>query len=106
MKDVFLNIAGGMRLEDPAMDLAVVSAILSSNSEIAIPKLTCFAGEVGLSGEIRPVTRVDQRIQEAAKLGLEEIYVSKFNKKIETLAKGIKIVQVGKVEELFEKVFG
>jgi len=106
MKDVFLNIAGGIRLEDPAMDLAVISAILSSNSEIAIPKLTCFAGEVGLSGEIRPVSRIDQRIQEATKLGFEEIYVSKFNKGLQELSKNIRVTQVGKVEELFSKVFG
>jgi DNA repair protein RadA/Sms len=106
MKDVFLNIAGGMRLEDPAMDLAVVAAILSSNSEITIPKLTCFAGEVGLSGEIRPVTRVDQRIQEATKLGFEEIYVSKYNKGLEGLSKSIRVIQVGKVGELFANIFG
>lgn len=106
MKDVFLNIAGGIRLEDPAMDLAVVSAILSSNSEIAIPKLTCFAGEVGLSGEIRPVTRIDQRINEATKLGFVEIYVSSYNKGLQELAKNIKVTQVGKVEELFERIFG
>lgn len=106
MKDVFLNIAGGMRLEDPAMDLAVISAILSSNAEIVIPKLTCFAGEVGLSGEIRPVSRIDSRIQEATKLGFEEIYVSKFNKGLQQLSKNIRIVQVGKVEELFRNLFG
>jgi DNA repair protein RadA/Sms len=106
MKDVFLNIAGGMRLEDPAMDLAVISAILSSNAEIVIPKLTCFAGEVGLSGEIRPVSRIDSRIQEATKLGFEEIYVSKFNKGLQQLSKNIKIVPVGKVEELFSNLFG
>ncbi len=106
MKDVFLNIAGGMRLEDPAMDLAVIAAILSSNNEIVIPKLTCFAGEVGLSGEIRPVSRVDSRIQEATKLGFEEIYVSKFNKGLQPLSKNIRIVQVGKVEELFSNLFG
>jgi DNA repair protein RadA/Sms len=106
MKDVFLNMAGGMRLEDPAMDLAVISAILSSNSEIAIPKLTCFAGEVGLSGEIRPVTRIDQRINEATKLGFKEIYVSSYNKGLKELSSNIKVIQVGKVEELFEKIFG
>ncbi len=106
MKDVFLNIAGGMRLEDPAMDLAVISAILSSNSEIVIPKLACFAGEVGLSGEIRPVSRVDSRIQEAMKLGFEEVYVSKFNKGLDKLSRGIKIIQVGKVEDLFSRLFG
>ncbi|MEZ4800816.1 MAG: DNA repair protein RadA [Flavobacteriales bacterium] len=106
MKDVFLNIAGGMRLEDPAMDLAVITAILSSSEDIAVPRHVCFAGEVGLSGEIRPVTRVDQRINEAAKLGFEEIYVSKYNKGIESNSKGIKIIQVGKVEELFSALFG
>lgn len=106
MKDVFLNIAGGMRLEDPAMDLAVITAILSSSEDIAVPRHVCFAGEVGLSGEIRPVTRIDQRINEAAKLGFEEIYVSKYNKGIESAAKGIKIIQVGKVEELFSALFG
>ncbi len=106
MKDVFLNIAGGMRLEDPAMDLAVITAILSSNEDIALPRLICFAGEVGLSGEIRPVTRIDQRVNEAAKLGFEEIYVSQFNKGLKELSKGIKVTPVGKVEELFQKVFG
>jgi DNA repair protein RadA/Sms len=105
MKDVFLNIAGGMRLEDPAMDLAVITAILSSSEDIAIPRSVCFAGEVGLSGEIRPVTRIDQRINEAAKLGFEEIYISKYNKGISE-HKGIRVVLVGKVEELFSSLFG
>jgi DNA repair protein RadA/Sms len=105
MKDVFLNIAGGMRLEDPAMDLAVITAILSSSEDIAIPRSVCFAGEVGLSGEIRPVTRIDQRINEAAKLGFEEIYISKYNKGISE-HKGIRVVLVGKVEELFSNLFG
>jgi DNA repair protein RadA/Sms len=106
MKDVFLNLAGGMRLEDPALDLAVIVAILSSNEDIALPRMICFAGEVGLSGEIRPVSRVDQRIQEAAKLGFEEIFVSSFNKNIQELSKDIKVTPVGKVEELFGKIFG
>ena len=106
MKDVFLNIAGGMRLEDPAMDLAVITAILSSNAEIAIPKLTCFAGEVGLSGEIRPVTRIDSRIQEATKLGFEEIYVSKYNKGLEGFSNKINVIQVEKVGDLFSQIFG
>ncbi len=106
MKDVFLNIAGGMRIEDPAMDLAVITAILSSNAEIAIPKLTCFAGEVGLSGEIRPVTRIDSRIQEATKLGFEEIYVSKYNKGLDGFSKKIKVIPVEKVGDLFSRIFG
>ncbi len=114
MKDVFLNLAGGMRLEDPALDLAVISAILSSNEDIALPKMVCFAGEVGLSGEIRPVSRVDQRIQEAAKLGFEEIFVSSYNKNLPLSpspseragVRPIKVTTVGKVEELFQKIFG
>jgi len=106
MKDVFLNIAGGMRIEDPAMDLAVISAILSSNEDIAMPRKVCFAGEVGLSGEIRPVARVDQRIQEASKLGFEKIFVSGFNKGLKQLQSNIEIVQVSKVEELFGHLFG
>lgn len=106
MKDVFLNIAGGMRLEDPAMDLAVITAILSSSEDIAVPRSVCFAGEVGLSGEIRPVTRIDQRINEAAKLGFDEIYISKYNKGIENISKGIKVHQVARVEELFSSLFG
>ncbi len=106
MSDVFLNIAGGIRLEDPAMDMAVISAILSSNSEIAVPKHVCFAGEVGLSGEIRPVARIDQRINEAAKLGFKQIYVSSFNKGLSALSKEIEVIAVGRVGELFEKLFG
>ncbi|MFZ4784707.1 MAG: magnesium chelatase domain-containing protein, partial [Flavobacteriales bacterium] len=105
MKDVFLNIAGGMRIEDPAMDLAVITAILSSSEDIAIPRNICFAGEVGLNGEIRPVTRIDQRINEAAKLGFEEIFISSYNKGI-TSTNAIKIRKVGKVEELFGQLFG
>jgi len=106
MKDVFLNIAGGIRIEDPAMDLAIMAAILSSNNDIAIPKMVCFAGEVGLNGEIRPVTRIDSRIQEAIKLGFNEIYVSRFSKGVDTAAQGIQIRQVGKVEEFFTQLFG
>lgn len=106
MKDVFLNIAGGMRIEDPAMDLAVISAVLSSNEDIAMPRMVCFAGEVGLSGEIRPVARIDQRIQEASKLGFEKIFVSGFNKGLKQLNTKIEIVQVSKVEELFAHLFG
>jgi DNA repair protein RadA/Sms len=79
-KDVFLNITGGISIDDPAIDLAVVAAILSSNEDIPIEEGFCFAGEVGLSGEIRPVNRVDQRIQEAEKLGFSTIFVSKYNK--------------------------
>lgn len=106
MKDVFLNIAGGLRIEDPAMDMAVISAVLSSSEDLTIPKGVCFAGEVGLSGEIRPVTRIDQRINEAAKMGFETIYVSKFNKGLGAKQSGIQVIQVGKVEDLFQHLFG
>ena len=81
IKDVFLNIAGGLRVDDPAIDLAVVCAILSSNEDIPIASKICFAAEVGLSGEIRPVTRIDQRISEAEKLGFEQIFISKIQSK-------------------------
>jgi DNA repair protein RadA/Sms len=104
MKDVFLNIAGGMRMEDPGMDLAVIAAILSSNEDIPLPPHTSFAGEVGLNGEIRPVARVDQRIAEAAKLGMKKIIVSKFNK--EGSVPGIEIIRVGRVDELVSVLFG
>lgn len=106
MKDVFLNIAGGLRIEDPAMDLAVISAVLSSSEDLTIPRGVCFAGEVGLSGEIRPVTRIDQRINEAAKLGMDTIYISQFNKGVGDVESGIRVVKVSKVEELFQQLFG
>ncbi len=105
-KDVFLNLAGGIKVEDPAIDLAVVCAVLSSNADIPIPAKICFAAEVGLSGEIRPVSRIDQRIIEAEKLGFEEIYISKYNKKGPDPKKhGIKITMVGKMEEVFGLLF-
>ncbi len=104
-KDVFLNVTGGISVDDPAIDLAVVAAILSSNEDIPVHKNKCFAGEVGLSGEIRPVNRVDQRITEAEKLGFEYIYVSKYNK-ISVKKPGIKIVLVSKIEDVAEQLFG
>ena len=104
MKDVFLNIAGGMRLEDPGMDLAVIAAVMSSNEDIPLPAQTCYAGEVGLNGEIRPVSRIDQRIAEAAKLGMKKIIISKFNKEADN--KEIEIIKVGRVDELVSVLFG
>ena len=104
-KDVFLNVTGGISVDDPAIDLAVVAAILSSNEDIAVSKDVCFAGEIGLSGEIRPVNRVEQRIQEAEKLGFATIFVSKYNK-IASKYPGIKIVMVSKIEEVVENLFG
>ena len=100
-KDVFLNITGGINVDDPAIDLAVVAAILSSNDDEALAKNFCFAGEVGLSGEIRPVQRVDQRILEAEKLGFEIIFVSKHNK-IALKNTVIKVQLISKIEDLVE----
>ena len=106
-KDVFLNIAGGIRVEDPAIDLAVVCAILSSNEDIAIPSKACFAAEVGLSGEIRPVNRIDQRVSEAEKLGFESIYISKYNTKglDKKRYPNIQIIEVNKIEQVFGLLF-
>ncbi|MCX6230957.1 MAG: DNA repair protein RadA [Bacteroidetes bacterium] len=107
IKDVFLNIAGGIRVDDPAIDLAVISSVLSSNEDIAISPKDCFAAEVGLSGEIRPVNRVEQRIAEADKLGFERIFISKYNLKGIDLSKyNIEIVAVTNVEQVFSKLFG
>lgn len=104
-KDVFLNITGGIQVDDPAIDLAVVSAILSSNEDISITKDICFAGEIGLSGEIRPVQRIDLRIQEAEKLGFSKIFVSKYNK-ISYSSERIEVTLVSKIEELVRDLFG
>ncbi|MFB9055411.1 DNA repair protein RadA [Mariniflexile ostreae] len=98
-KDVFLNITGGITVDDPAIDLAVVAAILSSNEDVALQKDFCFAAEVGLSGEIRPVQRVEQRILEAEKLGFSTIFVSKYNK-ISLKNTAIKIQLISKMEDL------
>jgi DNA repair protein RadA/Sms len=107
IKDVFLNIAGGLKVEDPAIDLALVCAILSSNEDIAIEANICFAGEVGLSGEIRPVNRIEQRIAEAERLGFEQIFISKYNKlSVDHFSAKIKVVQVAKIEEAFTQLFG
>ena len=103
-KDVFLNIAGGIKVDDPAIDLAVISAILSSNEDIAIAQDICFAAEIGLAGEIRPVNRVEQRILEAEKLGFHKIFISKFNK-ISLSNFRIEVVKVTKVEDVFANLF-
>jgi len=98
-KDVFLNITGGITVDDPAIDLAVVASILSSNEDIALPSDYCFAAEVGLSGEIRPVQRVEQRILEAEKLGFSTIFVSKYNK-LSLKNTTIKVQLISKIEDL------
>lgn len=105
--DVFLNMAGGIRVDDPAIDLSVICATLSSTEDYPIPAQTCFAGEIGLSGEIRPVTRIEQRIREAEKLGFEEIYVSGYGLKgIDTKGFNITVRPVKRVDEVFKELFG
>ena len=108
VKDVFLNMAGGLKVNDPACDLAVISAVLSSNFDFAVPADVCFAGEVGLSGEIRPVAQTDRRIMEAARLGFKKIYVSSYSS-IENLEaqgiKGIEVVKVADVPSLCRSLF-
>jgi DNA repair protein RadA/Sms len=106
MNDVFLNIAGGIRVDDPAIDLAIIASLMSSLLDVSIPHDTCFAGEVGLSGEIRAVARLEQRIQEADRLGFKEIFVSKYNVKgLDFKRFKIRVRSVGKVEELHEALF-
>jgi DNA repair protein RadA/Sms len=106
MKDVFLNIAGGIKVEDPSIDLAVICALLSSYEDVPMPQKICFAGEVGLSGEIRAVNRIDQRIAEAEKLGFEKIIVSKYNQKGLSKQKfNIEVVLMGRVEEVYKYLF-
>jgi DNA repair protein RadA/Sms len=107
VKDVFLNITGGIRVEDPAIDLGIVSAIISSHEDLAISSKYCFAAEVGLSGEIRTVNRMEQRIAEAERLGFEKIFVSRYSTKgIDLKNYKIEIVPLGKLEELFQQLFG
>lgn len=103
-KDVFLNMAGGLKVSDPACDLAVICAVLSSNFDFAIPSDVCFAGEVGLSGEIRPVAQTDRRITEAARLGFHKIYVSSFSS-VSQKVEGIKVVKVADVPALVKSLF-
>jgi len=105
MQDVFVNIAGGLRIEDPGIDLGIIAAIVSSYENVSIDGKICFIGEVGLSGEIRAVNRIEQRISEAEKLGFKTAYISKFNKLPKTQS-GIKIVETGKLEEFLGLLFG
>lgn len=105
-KDVFLNIAGGIKVNDPALDLAVIAAVMSSNVDMCVPRGMCMAGEVGLSGEIRPVTRIEQRLKEAEKLGMTSIIIPKGNLKgVDVSKMKIKVIEVSKVEEAFKALF-
>jgi DNA repair protein RadA/Sms len=103
-KDVFLNITGGIKIEDPAIDLAVIAAILSSNINIPIPKGVCFAAEIGLSGELRNISKIDQRINEAEKLGFKFLIISEATK-ISKIPKKIKILRYSRIEELIKNLF-
>ncbi|MCB9285250.1 MAG: DNA repair protein RadA [Lewinellaceae bacterium] len=104
--DVFLNIAGGIRVDDPAIDLAIVAAMLSSFSDVAVPDNICFAAEIGLSGEVRAVNRIEQRIQEADRLGFNAIFISKYNTKgLDPKRFKLRIATIGKIEELVEALF-
>ncbi|AZI23489.1 DNA repair protein RadA [Chryseobacterium taklimakanense] len=103
-KDVFLNITGGIKTDDPALDLAVIASILSSNEDMAVPEKFCFAGEIGLSGEIRPVPQIEARISEAEKLGYDKIFISNLNK-IPKRKFAIKIEEVSKIEDFHERLF-
>jgi DNA repair protein RadA/Sms len=105
-KDVFLNLAGGIRVDDPALDLAVACAVLSSSEDMPIPPLHCFAAEIGLSGELRPVARIEQRIREAEKLGFERIFISSYDKEKMpgTVPPALEIVRVSKVDSVFSSL--
>jgi DNA repair protein RadA/Sms len=106
VKDVFVNIAGGLRVEDPSIDLALICALLSSYEDVPLPNTICFAGEVGLNGEIRAVNRIEQRIAEAEKLGFEKIIVSKFNKKgFDKNDFKIEVVPLARVDEVYRYLF-
>ena len=106
VKDVFLNIAGGIKVNDPAIDMAILSAVLSSNLDIPLERNACFSGEAGLSGEIRPVSRIEQRIREAGKMGFTKIYISKYHRNINIKDAEIKVISVGKIETLVKFLFG
>jgi DNA repair protein RadA/Sms len=106
IKDVFLNIAGGIKVSDPAIDMAILSSILSSNLDIPVDRNICFAGEAGLTGEIRPVSRIEQRIREASKMGFSKIYTSKLQRNINLKETGIQVIAVGKIENLVRNLFG
>lgn len=103
-KDVFLNIAGGLKIADPAIDLAVTAAVMSSNFDIAIPKDTAFIGEIGLAGEVRPVTRIESRIAEASKMGMNRIFIPKGNLKGVKLSVDAELIETGRVESCFRKM--
>ena len=104
-RDVFLNVAGGLKISDPATDLAILVSVLSSNLDIAAGPHDCFAGEVGLTGEVRAVSRIEQRVAEAARLGFGRIFIPRGNKGFDPDGFNLEIVKVGRVEDVFKKLF-
>ena len=104
-KDIFLNITGGLKIKDPAIDLSMVCAILSSFFDFYIDHKICFIGEVGLSGEIRPVSRIEQRIKEVTKMGIKTIYLSKYSKVSQVESKDYLLIRVGKLQEIIQQLF-
>ena len=104
-KDVFLNIAGGIKVADPACDLAIIMSILSSNFDVAVSQKYTFAAEVGLSGEIRPVSQIERRIAEAEKLGFERIYISSYSQKEEKQHKKIKVIRASSIPQIVRDIF-
>lgn len=105
IKDVFLNMAGGLRISDPSCDMAVVCSVLSSNFDMPIPSDVCFAGEIGLSGEVRPVNQVERRVSEAARMGLKKIFISSYSSLDKDAARGIQVVRVSDIPALVRSVF-
>ena len=103
-KDIFINVTGGIKLNDPAIDLAIISAVLSSNFDFAIPEKTCFIGEVGLSGEIRPVSRINERIEEVVKMGIKNVYLSKYAKVSNKIAQKCSLIKIVKVQEIIQQL--
>jgi DNA repair protein RadA/Sms len=104
-QDVFLNIAGGLRIEDPGLDLAICTAIVSSYADSPVPHTSCFAGEVGLGGEVRAVLKADQRVAEAARLGYKEIFISEYQKEALKPIKGITLRPVSRLTDVFPSLF-
>jgi DNA repair protein RadA/Sms len=105
VKDVFLNIAGGIKVNDPAIDLAITGSVLSSNLDIPIGREICFSGEIGLSGEVRPVSRIEHRIREASKMGFTKIYISKYHRNVSVKGLNIEVISVAKIENLVRSLF-
>ena len=104
-RDVFLNVAGGLKISDPATDLAVLVSILSSNLDLAVGPHDCFTGEAGLTGEVRAVSRIEQRVAEAARLGFQRVFIPRGNKGFDAAAFSLEVIKVARVEDVFKRLF-